>query len=146
MFFRITAVLVFLYLPTLVHAQTSAPAANWIRQALESHDSIRVTRFQGDRLEGRVRSFVQPVFVIGAISIHIDSVRTIEVRQSRRSNGTITGTIIGAGLGALLLSLATPDSPCSSCLLGAVALTGAGAVIGTATSRGTSWETVWSRD
>jgi hypothetical protein len=132
-------------LPSLAASQTLSDPRPLLRSQYDTSSLVRITMAPPVSFRGIISAMSDSTVAINSTTVRIDSISMIETGEMAGGSGTIVGLVIGAVLGFGLMGLASPDSPCSSCSWGAIVLTGAGAVIGSAASRHTVWKVVWTK-
>jgi hypothetical protein len=142
---RIILLIALVLLPSVAIGQTRENPRVWLRTSHETSSLVRLTVSTPSTLQGIISSISDSTLVINQAKVYVDSVTVIEIGERSGARGTVVGALIGGILGFGLMGLASSDSPCSTCWMGAIALTGAGAVIGSAASRHTAWKVVWER-
>ena len=145
MILRFALVGILVLAPSFAHGQTGDDPRVWLRSSHKTSSLVRITTRAPTSFQGVISSTSDSTVVVNSTQVHVDSISMIEVGELAGGSGTIIGAVIGGVLGVALMGLASLDSPCNTCTLGAIALSGAGALIGSAASRHTAWKVVWTR-
>jgi hypothetical protein len=132
-------------LPELAQSQTREDPRALLRRSYETASRVRLTTAGPASVHGIISSISDSTVAINSAMVYVDSISMIEIGTSAGGSGTIVGAVIGGVLGFGLMRLGSADAQCSTCSWGAIALTGAGAVIGSAATRHTAWKVVWTR-